>query len=404
MSVTKLRLLGRASRVRGFSEAQEQMDAVRAKIDEIIHALANETTDRVAVGGNATPLTLDATTTNTTSSSGHKHAITTAAQTGFYGTAATVGAGTGLQRASGVLVFPEALGTAADRTKTWTVTDSGTEGVMTLLNTPPSTASTIGNQRVMRIALPGAPANHGFTINEYGFIGAGDFPVSDSVVMKFRKLDFVAGAGLTAQGIEFSIRNTGLGGVRGINSDCSLQPSDANATAVVGNKFKTSFVNSSATGTMTGAQFVMNSTGAVAKGDILGLQVGVEGIIQGTFTNARWQRISGPSALATITTEIGLDIDTIVRGTTRRALRTTVTNESTAGDWLTSTAAKGPVMKDAQGTPRFWRWYADTSGTTSVGGTMAIDSTGFASFTRGGSAAGTIEMEIVDVGTTAPAA
>ena len=363
MSVTKLRLLGRASRVRGFSEAQEQMDAVRAKIDEIIHALANETTDRTTVSSNATPLTLDATTTNTTSSSGHKHAITTAAQTGFYGTAATVGAGTGLQRASGVLVFPEALGTAADRTKTYTVTETGSEGVLTLANTPPSTASVIGNQRVLRIALPGAPVAHGFTINEYGFLGAGDFTVSDSVCLRFRKNDFVAGAGITPVGVAFNVRNTGLGGIRGVDSDCSIQPSGANATAVVGNKFKTSFANSSATGTLTGAEFVMNSTGAVAKGDITGIKVGVEGIIQGTFTNARWQRISGPSALATITTEVGLDIDSIVRGTTRRALRTTVTNESISGDWLCNTAAKGFIAKDAQGTPRYWRYTVAADGT-----------------------------------------
>lgn len=49
----------------------------------------------------------------------------TGPQTGFYGASPTTGTGVPLLRASAVLVYPEALGTVADRALTVTLTDGG---------------------------------------------------------------------------------------------------------------------------------------------------------------------------------------------------------------------------------------------------------------------------------------
>jgi hypothetical protein len=99
----------------------------------------------------------------------------------------------------------------------------------------------------------------------------------------------------------------------------------------------------------------------------------------------------------------GVRVGTHSVGTTRRAVIGGNTLESTANDFLCSTAAKGLVVKDAQGTAEYWRIYPSVSGTTVKDATMTVDALGFASFTRAASATGSVILNIQDVGTTAPA-
>jgi hypothetical protein len=100
----------------------------------------------------------------------------------------------------------------------------------------------------------------------------------------------------------------------------------------------------------------------------------------------------------------GIQIATHSGGTTRRAVIGGNTFESTANDFLCSTAVKGLICKDAQGTAEYWRVYASVSGTTVKDATWTTDADGFASFTRAASATGSVILNVQDTGTTAPAA
>ena len=88
-------------------------------------------------------------------------------------------------------------------------------------------------------------------------------------------------------------------------------------------------------------------------------------------------------------------------GTTRRAFIGDNSFESTANDFLCSTAAKGLVCKDTQGTPEYWRIYA--AGTGLKDATLSIGATGLVTGTRGASATGIVTLTIQDAGAVAPA-
>jgi hypothetical protein len=110
------------------------------------------------------------------------------------------------------------------------------------------------------------------------------------------------------------------------------------------------------------------------------------------------------SAQTTAANRYGIKIDAQNSGTNRRAIYVADAIENATTDMICSAAAKGLITKDAQGTPRYWRIYIDTIGSTATAGdaTLSIDAAGAITATRAGGATGQIDIHIVDVGTSAP--
>lgn len=110
----------------------------------------------------------------------------------------------------------------------------------------------------------------------------------------------------------------------------------------------------------------------------------------------------GTALTAGATNVYGVFAANHTQGTNRWSFYGANKMECTTSDMICSTAAKGFISKDAQGTARYWRQYISTSGTTSVDAIYSVDVNGILSVTRGASAAGTVIFNVQDVGTAAP--
>ena len=256
-------------------------------------------------------------------------------------------------------LFPESLATFADRTKRLTLTAEGAD--------PDALLKAEGFGSVGDLFLQAPNSSGGanvLAIGKWGNIGVAQGQTSDDILMNFQKTDF-NNANLVSA-INGNLVQTGSGTVRGLSMIAKLQPTAGNASGNTFFFFQPE-VNSNATGALTAFHINPRLVGAVTRGDFTGLKFSMS-IQQGTYTTWRAAHITGATG-GTITTQVGLDIDGITTGTTRRALRTSVTNESTAGDWFTSAAAKGLVTKDGQGTAHYWRWQSASDGTPYIADT-----------------------------------
>lgn len=127
-----------------------------------------------------------------------------------------------------------------------------------------------------------------------------------------------------------------------------------------------------------------------------------------TLSNAWATAIAGDFEItgdwaAGLTNAYGVRSKAVSAGTNRWGVWASNKVHCDASDFIAATNAKGLVTKDTQSTPRFWRMYTEAAAGTTGGVTLAIDAAGALTTTRVGGATGTINIQIVDVGTAAPA-
>lgn len=341
-------------------------------------------------------------------------------------------------RASAVLPYPDSL-MATGTTKLVTLSDDATEGA---LFTSGATFSANG------LALKAPNATNTLRVGKYGNISIAGTALNDLDLCQFSKTDYNETSNPpTAILCQITNTNSGSsqGAVRGIAITASATGASgatsnsvigATVTATAGNTSNNNF-----TGNVTGfrtssftitAQTIGTAIAAVtsfdagsatagyaftrvAVTDVFGFRArgGITLLTSAAVTNNTGFRCEAITqgtnrygldiaafTTGTPTVSYGVQVATHSVGTTRRSFIGGNSFHCTANDFLCDTAAKGLVVKDTQGTPEYWRFTADTTGTKDA--TMAIDALGFASFTRAASATGTVTFKIVDVGTTLP--
>lgn len=364
----------------------------------------------------------------------------TAAPTSTYGTTGVDGVANTLVRTDARLPYADSL-MATGTTKLVTLSDDATEGA---LFTSGATFSANG------LALKAPNATNTLRVGKYGNISMAGVALDDRKLCVFSKTDYNETIDSPAAQI-CSITNTNLGtsagAVRGIAitasstmlnaAGASTNPvlgmivtlsggntSNNNFTApMIGYRFNSMTATAQTVGTAIASitAFEAGSSASpyaltrVAVTDIWGFRArGGASLLTSAsvtnFTGFRCEAITQGTnrygldiaafTTGTPTVSYGVQVGTHSVGTTRRSVIGGNSFHCTANDFLCDTAAKGLVVKDTQGTPEYWRFTADTTGTKDA--TMTIDSLGFASFTRAASATGTVTFKIVDVGTSLP--
>lgn len=341
----------------------------------------------------------------------HTHAIASAAQTGFYGTSATVGIGDSFLRADGRLVYPEALGTAADRTQIVTLTRPGA-GVAVLT---PSGMDTSGGVDYISILAPNDTSTKGLTVNQEGLTGFGSTIATLNSVWTINKLDFnnstTCVTGIQANLVQQGSGDTSLGSY--VSMDITGQASSsagANANpARIGclGLHAGAATNANYSGATTGLILAIrvSRSAAGSTGDLIGLDC------FGSFQGASWTsnslRMNNTNTIGYLcraplnslgtttnitgfqcnafsqgTNRIGYDCLGFVTGTptisygyrsllhsvgtTRRSFYGDNSFYCSANDYLCDTAAKGLIVKDGAGSPHYWRYTVAADGTPAV--------------------------------------
>lgn len=327
---------------------------------------------------------------NAAARANHVHAIASGPQTGFYGTAASTGAGSNLLRASAVLVYPEALGTASDRTKTLSLTDDATEGALFTSAAGFSASS---------LALKAPNATNTLRVGKWGNIAlGGNATLSDLNLIAFNKQNFSDPAEIV--GYTGGIRQQGTGGMCGFRLNADLGASSANANRVLGIDLITKQSTTSSTGEQVCLALLYTSTSvsAVSRGDQKGLRINAGPFLNvtyannfgiqmqkptsnnwGTVTNNYWiymEALTGgtnryglwmdPITTGSPTIATGVKIGLHTVGTTRRAFQGGNSFLCDSGDFICDAAAKGPICKDGQGTPHYWRFTVGSDGTPAI--------------------------------------
>lgn len=414
-----LRKLGRAERALNHVSAAHQIDTIRAKVDEIIQALANLNTNV------------------TGSSSGTTVAASTAKWTGSYSTSSANGTKTTALSSDTILKYPPALGTPA---KSVTLSDDGTEGA---LLTADSTFS------VNSISLKAPNATNTLRIGKYGNIALAGTSLVDQNLMRFIKTDFDETTTTpTALSATLTNKNIGAGSpgiiavgiVATINGSCATAAGTTTNTvqgmgvaltagnasndnfigSVIGYRAQSITVIAKTVGTIvplccmfeSGTTSTPLSVTRAKITDYMGYRarMGASLLISGTITNTTGFKCESVTtgtnrygmyidAINGGTIATGVEIVTHSGGTTRRGMRAGNTCEITGGYWQ-GIASKGLLVPDTQVTPEYWAVYPDSTGTKDM--TMTVDALGFASFTRAASATGNVILTLKDTGTAAP--
>lgn len=439
----KLAKLGRSRRVTTFNEAQRQVDEIRAKVDDLIQAIDNldENVNTPSGGSTIVVNSLSAnggaqrsgniTFTDTASVTVGNVAnnFTFTAITPFttpavtYGTAYAAGVSGSTIRSDATLVYPEALAVAADRTKTLTLTDAGGTTGATL------TPGALFGANYLSLYAPNGTRK--VSIGPLGTMAVYDGAANDNIALQF---SINATSATIQQGLTASAANAGTGGVLG--ALFSVGNTGTNAVENLGCDTSVSSTNANTTGILTCYKARITISGNAKTTASASMFKSVPGSISGstatlTALNQFWAISPSLSTIATLTTHRGFYCEALKTGTTRvghdcdgfttgtptvsygyRSLSHSVgttrrsfigdnTAEMTTNHWYCSTANKGLLMKDTQGTPEYWAFYIDSTGTKDM--TMTVDASGFASFTRAASATGNVTLNAIDTGITAPA-
>ena len=404
-----------------------------------------------ALFGSATALTANSILTNgvaaTASHSDHVHSIASAAHSAGYADAATTGTGDNFLRADGILVFPEALGTAANRAKSLTLTDAGAGSAGAIQGATLSAAAGF-TDNILSLLAPNA--TNPLKIGIYGNLTIAGASEVDQTLMSFAKTDFNE-ATVGPIGINFSLTNSNIGDgaklVQGLSASvigtcgnavaistrpvigCAISCGGGNSTndyftptGVINYRATMGGISQKTIGTtvtaVTGFE-AFPSAGIwvrVAVTDLYGFKCTNNPTLSlsASLTNNTGLRVDALTkgtnrygvdiaafTTGTPTVSYGVQVATHSVGTTRRSLIGGNTVECTANDFYCSTAAKGLLVKDAQGTPEYWRMYPSSDGTKGFTFTQDVD--GYVSCTRTASPTGTISLNMQDTGTTAPA-
>lgn len=291
---------------------------------------------------------------------------------------------------------------AAPRTKTLILTDDATEGAFL------TAASTF---TVNALALKAPNASAALRIGKHGNLAlGGNASLSDAILVNVLKTDYNE-IGVPI-GLNFSLTNTNTGLAQGFVGVVTGNLANAGASTtntilggamtVVGGAAS----NNRFQGTARGYQTTLTiASSVVATPVVLAEHYRAGGglVTRSTVTDYVGFRFVTPTTLlGAITNNYGMLIDSLGIGTNRWGIKAANKIENTATDFLATTAAKGYITKDSQGTPRFWRFYNDATGTGNM--VCTVDAFGLATFTRAGGATGNVVCNYVDVGTTAPTA
>lgn len=318
-----------------------------------------------------------------------------ATNTYTYGTARVAGTATTFARSDDVLVYPEALGTAANRAKTITLTDDTGDYDAAVLECASGFSN---NELCLRAPNATADASGCVFINSSGSMGVGGHPSSQA------KLLFTAtltGAASTAQqGLNGTLINSQtttpfetMGGQIAVTGQ-NVAGADAIGYRVV--------VTPRNTGVGYGYKAKITKSGNSTQATAVNFESeGYVGVLGGTITLAAHFRASNLGILGTVTKQVAFSQPTAwSSGGTKRGVDVQNSVYIGANDVICDTAAKGLVAKDAQATPEYWRIYPSATGLKDA--TWATDADGFASFTRAASATGVLTLNVQDVGTAAP--
>lgn len=433
----------RLGAVREFSEVNRWGSEVDARLVEIIACLG-ESVRRVNI------LTTKSTPSASVGAHAPQHApqtgfdpLATAAHTGGYGLTTTVGTSDNLLRADARLLYPTALAEYSFNT-TFTLTSDGTN----------QTVTGSSGDLIFR------SASHGVDFDYWVSAGTSAFAVAGTV-MNFSAQSLIAGTSLSTGIAGLMTWNSGsyTGNIlRGMNLTATATTSGSYTSVEMRVLDISLGASSSLSGTNTfttriGIRLSMgNAIGAsTTTTDTYGIFMNTWTTIGVTSTNTNVTacRLAFPPLGTTIrrglwistqttnggteaTTTEGVYMEPLARGTTNRysywaSGSTTGTPTAVYGyyseahtvgtdrwsfygnnkaqiagsDYIASTTAKGLICTDSQ--PRYWRITADTSGTTpSVSATLAVDANQILTVTRGASPAGTVNLKVVDVGTTLP--
>jgi hypothetical protein len=352
-----------------------------------------------AVGGN---ITFNSTTSVAVALAGTTFTWTNlyAAPTGGYGTTATAGTpGTTSIASDARFIFPSAL-MPVGTTKLLTLTDDATAGALL-------TADNTFLANAITFVAPNRVTTHAYAVGRYGNIQSGSGSLDDAIQFNMRRIDTNATSIL--QGLNIAVTNTDIGNgttpVRGglisASGTASSLGVPSAALQVLGYEIQATggaATNNNFQGSVIGLKanvFVSASTALNPAASLTALQT------TGTITRSGlgdfigWNATS-PSVLlgGSITNEFGGLINTQIKGITQRVgvkvvgaslgsaptiaygfwstahsigttRRSFVGDNSmlTIGDYLVDNNGTGTVLKDAQGTPHYWRQAVATDGT-----------------------------------------
>jgi hypothetical protein len=415
----KLAKLGRSRRVTTFFEAQRQVDEIRAKVDDLIQALDNLDDNVNTPSGGSTIVVNSIAANGGTQRSGNitftdtasvavgnvANNFTFTAITPFavptiaYGTAYAAGVSGNTIRSDATLVYPEALATAAARTKTLTLTDV-TGAILT------TGAGVFGSDSIFFVPGGGSAVE----FSTLGHIGAAGTPADAKYILTFQRS---FNTSTESRGINSVVSQAGAGAsatlgagassaLRGIAVSASMTGTNALETCAVDAIYGTQNVNS--TGDSGGYRAQLRITGNATRSAAWAFKSQpVSGLTNGTLTDVKhFWAVNQTNIVTTLTNQYGTYIESFGKGTNRWSHWGSNKFHCDASDVITNTAGKGHICKDAQGTPEFWRMFASVSGTTVKDATWTTDADGFASFTRAASATGSVILNVQDVGTAAP--
>jgi hypothetical protein len=248
------------------------------------------------------------------------------------------------------LPYPEALGTLADRAETVTLTDAGSN-IGALLQASSGFTDDL-------ISLGAGGATGYLKLNQEGHMVVGTGFPSDTLVMNFT-LNETHNAPGGFVGIQGNAGNFGTGFTRGGNFTAS--PAGASALTATG------VINAVTvfSGSFTGDIICSDSQPWQGLGGVLTNVTCFKGSpissAFGSVTNFRHFWGNGDPTSASPTNAFGVDIDLFTTATNRWGGRFGNKVECTGSDFIASTNGKGYIMKDAQGTPHFWRLQVDAT-------------------------------------------
>lgn len=378
------------------------------------------------VGGN---ITFSNTTSINVANSGTSFTWTQnyAVHTGFYGFTATAGtAGTTSLASDAIFLYPDALqavdqGLAGYLGQVFNFQDSGYGQVLVSAG-----SGLAGTDRVLWLRGATTDAATPFGVGALGTVSTFGTTPNNNIQLNFSNLASAVPNATLQQAIFAQLLNSGTGGTRGIF--LTVRNTGTNAVANTAMDISADGGSTTATGNITGAIVRVVATGAATRTSMIGVNI-LPGTLTGTTTNligTQFTSVTGGTltnlfpfnvasmtngttrigyrcvgaATGTPTAVIGLDVTAHGVGTDRWGVRTANKIENTVTDIIASTAGKGFIAKDTQGTARFWRKYIDATGT--VGVTVEVDENDFTFTARGTTPTGSVLFKLDDVGTALP--
>jgi hypothetical protein len=293
----------------------------------------------------------------------------TAAWSGAWAATSDEGTSDNLLRADGNLIYPEALGTAAARTKQLVLTASSFDAVLTATGFgAPMGAGEIN------FVPPGLLAGPGAYVGVWGNIGAG-VSAGTNTMLTFNKTDFNLAflpAVYAIKGLISNLYQTVGDSTLGFQIQASAVPSAVAASNTVGGELLVaggSPINDNWTGRLTGIRVTPRATGLtnhtvgdidsfIANGVSGGLTPFITSVDVPVLTGYRVKDINLITG-GTVTDQLGLDVEDQTAGTNIWTARGYQKFECRSSDFIASAAQKGFIAYDGSD---YWRHYVTSSG------------------------------------------